>query len=249
MLRMKNKSGLMSPKMRDRSESLDLIPACVPDSVGLEIEHILHNSFNNSRTYLDSELSSDMSNDTVASNRRTERKANRRRSSPHKKKSPRMSTEDLPPNLLPEDYLDEVISQYFNNDSSSEDQANCDTAAKPRRASLKEILSENSTNEEEDETEEDYVTEAQIDGTCQRNKIKTDEEIESEYKHIIFGAKKRKGPRLGFASPKKKKKKKSSKERGDCNDNSPASLKSHKVEKISFKSSRKSEEDVVKPEN
>merc|ERR1719471_2098203 len=248
MLRIKNKSGLMSPKMRDRSESLDLIPACVPDSVGLEIEHILHNSFNNSRTYLDSELSSDLSNDTTASNRRNERKANRRRPSPHKKKSPRMSTEDLPPNLLPEDYLDEVISQYFNNDSSSEDQANCDTAAKPRRASLKEILSENSTKEE-DETEEDYVTEAQIDGTCQRNKIKTDEEIESEYKHIIFGAKKRKGPRLGFASPKKKKKKKSSKERGDCNDNSPASLKSHKVEKISFKSSRKTEDDVVKPEN
>ena len=249
MLRIKNKSGLMSPKMRDRSESMDLIPACVPDSVGLEIEHILHSSFNNSRTYLDSELSSDMSNDTTASNRRNERKANRRRSSPHKKKSPRMSTEDLPPNLLPEDYLDEVISQYFNNDSSSEDQANCDTAAKSRRASLKEILSENSTNEEEDETEEDYVTEAQIDGTCQRNKIKTDEEIESEYKHIIFGAKKRKGPRLGFASPKKKKKKKSSKERGDCNDNSPASLKSHKVEKISLKSSRKNEDDVIKHEN
>merc|ERR1719471_1712856 len=67
MLRIKNKSGLMSPKMRDRSESLDLIPACVPDSVGLEIEHILHNSFNNSRTYLDSELSSDLSNDTTAS--------------------------------------------------------------------------------------------------------------------------------------------------------------------------------------
>ena len=68
-----------------------------------------------------------------------------------------MSTEDLPPNLLPEDYLDEVISQYFNNDSSSEDQANCDTAAKTRRASLKEMLSENSTNEDEDETEEEIV--------------------------------------------------------------------------------------------
>merc|ERR1711988_1048889 len=208
MLRMKNKSGLMSPKMRDRSESLDLIPACVPDSVGLEIEHILHNSFNNSRTYLDSELSSDMSNDTVASNRRTERKANRRRSSPHKKKSPRMSTEDLPPNLLPEDYLDEVISQYFNNDSSSEDQANCDRAAKSRRASLKEMLSENSTNEDEDETEEEVPDGlSQLDDRGKRNKIKTDEEIESEYKHIIFGAKKRKGPRLGLGSPKKKKNK------------------------------------------
>merc|ERR1712048_1421848 len=112
-------------------------------------EHILHNSFNTGRAYLDSELSSDLSNDTVATpNRRNQRKPSKRRSSPHKKKSPRMSTEDLPPNLLPEDYLDEVISQYFNNDSSSEDQANCDTAAaKTRRASLKEMLSENSTNE------------------------------------------------------------------------------------------------------
>merc|ERR1711936_809621 len=158
----------------------DLIPACVPDSVGLEIEHILHNSFNNTRNYLDSELSSDMSNDTAASNRRNERKSNRRRSSPQKKKSPRMSTEDLPPNLLPEDYLDEVISQYFNNDSSSEDQANCDTAAKSRRASLKEILSENSTNEDEDETEEEIVPGdiPQLDEEkTKKNKIKTDEEI------------------------------------------------------------------------
>merc|ERR1719471_1119006 len=242
MLRIKNKSGLMSPKMRDRSESLDLIPACVPDSVGLEIEHILHNSFNNSRTYLDSELSSDLSNDTTASNRRNERKANRRRSSPHMKKGPRMSTEDLPPNLLPEDYLDEVISQYFNNDSSSEDQANCDTAAKTRRASLKEMLSENSTNEEEDETEEDYVTEAQIDGTCQRNKIKTDEEIESEYKHIIFGAKKRKGPRLGFGSPKKKKK---SKERSETKRKPTDSfVKPLKVDKLILKKERNFEENL-----
>merc|ERR1711963_227874 len=242
MLRIKNKSGLMSPKMRDRSESIDLIPACVPDSVGLEIEHILHNSFNNSKTYLDSELSSDMSNDTVSSNRRNERKANRRRSSPHKKKSPRMSTEDLPPNLLPEDYLDEVISQYFNNDSSSEDQANCDTAAKSRRASLKEILSENSTNEEEDETEEDHVTEAQNDGTCQRNKIKTDEEIESEYKHIIFGAKKRKGPRLGFGSPKKKKK---SKERSETKRKPTDSfVKPLKVDKLILKKERNFEENL-----
>merc|ERR1712066_186911 len=83
MLRIKNKSGLMSPKMRNRSESLDLIPACVPDSVGLEIEHILHNSFNTGRAYLDSELSSDLSNDTAATpNRRNERKPSKRRSSP-----------------------------------------------------------------------------------------------------------------------------------------------------------------------
>ena len=248
-LRIKQKSDLMSPKMRDRSESMDLIPACVPDSVGLEIEHILHTSFNNGRTYLDSELSSDMSNDMTASNRRNERKTSRRRSSPHKKKSPRMSTEDLPPNLLPEDYLDEVISQYFNNDSSSEDQANCDRAAKSRRASLKEMLSENSTNEDEDETEEEVPDGlSQLDDRGKRNKIKTDEEIESEYKHIIFGAKKRKGPRLGLGSPKKKKNK-SSRERGDFKDKSPESfMKSHKVEKISFKT-RKVEEDAVKVEN
>merc|ERR1712098_171060 len=49
-------------------------------------------------------------------------------------------------------------------------------------------------------TEEDDETAIKL------NKIKTDEEIEHEYKHIIFGAKKRKGPRLGLVSPKKKKK-------------------------------------------
>ena len=248
-LRINKVSDLMSPRMRERSESLDLIPACVPDSVGLEIEHILHNSFNTGRTYLDSELSSDLSNDTATPNRRNERKPSRRRSSPHKKKSPRMSTEDLPPNLLPEDYLDEVISQYFNNDSSSEDQANCDTAAKTRRASLKEMLSENSTNEDEDETEEDIVPDdvPQLDDKMKKNKIKTDEEIESEYKHIIFGAKKRKGPRLGLGSPKKKKKKKSSKERGDLFSNFSDSA--IKVEKISLKNSRKLEEATIKVEN
>ena len=250
-LRISKVSELMSPRMRDRSESIDLIPACVPDSVGLEIEHILHNSFNTGRTYLDSELSSDMSNDTASPKRRTERKPSRRRSSPHKKKSPRMSTEDLPPNLLPEDYLDEVISQYFNNDSSSEDQANCDTAAKTRRASLKEMLSENSTNEDEDETEEETGSDdiPQLDDKMKKNKIKTDEEIESEYKHIIFGAKKRKGPRLGLGSPKKKKKKKSSKERGDNLSSSESAIKLPKVEKISLKNSRKIEEDKIKVEN
>jgi len=251
-LRINKVSDLMSPRMRDRSESMDLIPACVPDSVGLEIEHILHNSFNTGRTYLDSELSSDMSNDTATPNRRNQRKPSRRRSSPHKKKGPRMSTEDLPPNLLPEDYLDEVISQYFNNDSSSEDQANCDTAAKTRRASLKEMLSENSTNEEEDETEEEIVPEdfPQFDDKMKKNKIKTDEEIEIEYKHIIFGAKKRKGPRLGLGSPKKKKKKKSSKEREDFSSNSSESaMKSPKVERISLKNSRRFEEDTIKVEN
>ena len=251
-LRINKVSGLMSPRMRDRSESMDLIPACVPDSVGLEIEHILHNSFNTGRTYLESELSSDMSNDTATPARRNERKPSRRRSSPHKKKSPRMSTEDLPPNLLPEDYLDEVISQYFNNDSSSEDQANCDTAAKTRRASLKEMLSENSTNEDEDETEEEIVPDdnPQLDDNIKKNKIKTDEEIESEYKHIIFGAKKRKGPRLGLGSPKKKKKKKSSKERGDnLTDSSESAIKLPKAEKISLKNSRKFEEDTIKVEN
>ena len=40
-------------KMREkRSDSLDVIPACVPDSVGLEIENILQNSFSG-RHYLE----------------------------------------------------------------------------------------------------------------------------------------------------------------------------------------------------
>ena len=67
------------------------------------------------------------------------------------------------------------------------------------------------THMTEDETEEEIVPEdiPQFDVKMKKNKIKTDEEIEIEYKHIIFGAKKRKGPRLGLGSPKKKKKKKS----------------------------------------
>ena len=38
-----------------------------------------------------------------------------------KGKRNRKSTDNLHPNLLPEDYLDEVIGQYFNADSSGED--------------------------------------------------------------------------------------------------------------------------------
>merc|ERR1711945_37839 len=127
----------------------------------------------------------------------------KKKTSPQKKKSPRtLSTEDLPPNLLPEDYLDEVISQYFNSDiSHANDGATSDkTMINPSKESLAKNLSDNSDIEDDENTEEDDETAIKL------NKIKTDEEIEHEYKHIIFGAKKRKGPRLGLVSPKKKKK-------------------------------------------
>ena len=38
-----------------------------------------------------------------------------------KGKRNRKSTDNLHPNLLPEDYLDEVIGQYFNADSSGDE--------------------------------------------------------------------------------------------------------------------------------
>ena len=182
-----------------RSASMDLIPACVPESVGLEIEDIIQTNFgHNGKGY---NLDPDYGIKTKKSSKSR---------SPQKKASPRtMSTEDLPPNLLPEDYLDEVISQYFNDDCGKKITAS-------RRESLKQLLSENSSNDEEEEDLRDErvtLTEEEEGGILKpaRSKVKTDEELESEYKHIIFGAKKRKAPRLGFGSPKKKKK--SSKDR------------------------------------
>ena len=75
----------------------------------------------------------------------------KKKTSPQKKKSPRtLSTEDLPPNLLPEDYLDEVISQYFNSDiSHANDEATSDkTMINPSKESLAKNLSDNSDIEE-----------------------------------------------------------------------------------------------------
>ena len=145
---------LIQAKIRDGSDSLDLIPACVPQSVGLEIENILHNSFGHD----------------------IGPKA-KRRSSP-KKKSPRtMSTEDLHPNLLPEDYLDEVISQYFNNDSSSDDQDSRQVSRPRRRESIKNSPSDNSSTEEEEEEEKEVENEERNDDNDNpvdnKTKIKT----------------------------------------------------------------------------
>ena len=199
---------MIQAKIRtERSESMELIPACVPESVGFEIENILHSSFGHSKPAYN--LDTDF--------RSKPKKPGIKKPSPQKKKSPRtLSTEDLHPNLLPEDYLDEVISQYFNNDSSSDDQHSGKKISTSRRESLNKYFSDNSSNEDDNEEEDDYFHERIVEEgesvKPAKSKIKTDEEIESEYKHIIFGAKKRKGPRLGLGSPKKKKK--SSKERG-----------------------------------
>merc|ERR1719210_1694294 len=70
---------------------MELIPACVPESVGFEIENILHSSFGHSKpTY---NLETDFRNKN--------KKPGIKKPSPQKKKSPRtLSTEDLHPNLL-----------------------------------------------------------------------------------------------------------------------------------------------------
>ena len=230
---------MIQAKIRtERSESMELIPACVPESVGFEIENILHSRFGHSKpTY---NLETDFRN--------KHKKPGIKKPSPQKKKSPRtLSTEDLHPNLLPEDYLDEVISQYFNNDSSSDDQHSGKKISTSRRESLNKYFSDNSSNEEDNEEEDDYIQEKIIEEgepvKPAKNKIKTDEEIESEYKHIIFGAKKRKGPRLGLGSPKKKKK--ASKERGckarDEKDDKTFT-KPLKIEKLIMKKERKLED-------
>jgi len=77
---------------------MDLIPACVPESAGFEIEDILQKNWTSEQNGKGYNLDPDYGIKT--------KKSSKSRSP--KKKSPRtMSTEDLPPNLLPEDYLDE----------------------------------------------------------------------------------------------------------------------------------------------
>jgi len=206
------KNGIMIVEAKIRTErrpsSMDLIPACVPESVGFEIEDILQKNWQSDQNGKGYNLDPDYGIKT---------KKSAKARSP-KKKSPRtMSTEDLPPNMLPEDYLDEVISQYFNDDCGKKISA-------ARRESLKQLLSENSSNdEEEEEDEEDDQFMISEEGRGEkpeaRNKVKTDEELESEYKHIIFGAKKRKAPRLGFGSPKKKKKSSKDRDRSETRKN------------------------------
>ena len=202
------KNGIMIVEAKIRTErrpsSMDLIPACVPESVGFEIEDILQKNWQSEQNGKGYNLDPDYGIKT--------KKSSKARTP--KKKSPRtMSTEDLPPNMLPEDYLDEVISQYFNDDCGKKISA-------ARRESLKQLLSENSSNdeeEEEDEGDDQFMLSEEGRGEKPeaRSKVKTDEELESEYKHIIFGAKKRKAPRLGFGSPKKKKKSSKDRERSE----------------------------------
>ena len=226
-------------KERQRSGSLDLIPACVPESVGTEIEDIIQSGFTNERTYnIDSELSSELSAQpnispalppvTKSKKKKGAKKSNSGRSSPQKgkeRKNPRTkSTDDLPPNLLPEDYLDEVIGQYFNNDSSSEEEPRvAEKVLKKKLVPMSNILSENSSDEDESESlatstartrppasffSMDFLDDAEVSDTNNENlpseKIKTDLEIEAEYKHILYGGKKRKAPKIGAGKKRKK---------------------------------------------
>lgn len=224
---------------RNRSGSLDLIPACVPESVGTEIEDIIQSGFTNEKSYnLDSELSSELSAQPNISpalppankskKKKGAKKSNSGRSSPQKakdRKNPRTkSTDDLPPNLLPEDYLDEVIGQYFNNDSSSEEEPRVtDKILKKKIVPVSNILSENSSDEDENEYlttnkartrppasffSMDFLDDAEVSDTNNENlpndKIKTDLEMEAEYKHILYGGKKRKAPKIGAGKKRKK---------------------------------------------
>ena len=183
-----------------RAVSMDVIPACLPDSVGSEIGDILRGGFLT------------VSPPAPRTPRRRGGRASGR-SSPQKvakekvKNSRTKSTEDLPPNLLPEDYLDEVIGQYFNADSSSEEEQRVEEA--------KEVVTKPSSNtdsEEDSSTEDgghtrprkarsrppasffsmDFLEEpAHSDTTEQPDKVKTDLEIEKEYRHILYGKKRR----------------------------------------------------------
>jgi len=224
-------------KGRKRSGSLDLIPACVPESVGTEIEDIIQSGFTSERTYnIDSELSSDLSAQPNISpalppvnkskKKKGAKKSSSGRSSPQKgkeRKNPRTkSTDDLPPNLLPEDYLDEVIGQYFNNDSSSEEEPRvAEKVLKKKLVPVSSILSENSSDEDESLATSkartrppasffsmDFLDDAEVSDINNENlpteKIKTDLEIEAEYKHILYGGKKRKAPKIGAGKKRKK---------------------------------------------
>jgi hypothetical protein len=189
-----------------RAVSMDVIPACLPDSVGSEISDILRGGFL-----------------TVSppGPRALRRRPNRSgRSSPLKagqgpggghrekvKNSRTKSTEDLPPNLLPEDYLDEVIGQYFNADSSSEEEQRVEP--EPVESKPQEQITD---SEEESSAEDgdpagskkvrsrppasffsmDFLDEpAHSDNTEVPDKVKTDLEIEKEYRHILYGKKRR----------------------------------------------------------
>ena len=145
---------LKAKRVTSRAASFDIIPACVPDSIGTEIDDIIQSGFitMGSNNGHDSEASQDavslssMTSSMSGSGRgvlgRPGRKSKRRssgkagsgqgsRSASRRggsggKKARQKSTDNLHPNLLPEDYLDEVIGQYFNQDeedSSGEEDA------------------------------------------------------------------------------------------------------------------------------
>jgi len=224
-----------------RTGSIDVIPACLPDSVGgLEIEDILGGEFEAEERYLLSPLStSSKSKQKVGSSSKA-------------KKARHRSTDNLHPNLLPEDYLDEVIGQYFNADSDGDAEeatvkpakptspaatgnksvkspAVAAAAIKPAKRGRKAVgrgrppgggrpreTDESSDSEvgkrgrirppasfysmdflDEVEAEEFEVGEEGV-------KVKTETELEAEYRHILYGGKKKKSPKIGFGKKKKK---------------------------------------------
>lgn len=190
-----------------RAVSMDVIPACLPDSVGAEIGDILRGGF--------------LTISPPAPRTPRRRGRNAGRSSPQKnepardkmKNSRKKSTEDLPPNLLPEDYLDEVIGQYFNADSSSEEDKRVEEiTSKPAENSDSEESTEESSNNEGGKKARsrppasffsmDFLDEpAHTDNATE--KVKTDLEIEKEYRHILYGGKKRKAPKINVTKKKK----------------------------------------------
>ena len=194
-----------------RAVSMDVIPACLPDSVGSEIGDILRGGF----------LTISPPGPRTP-RRRGGRNSGRSsgRSSPQKAKEKAKnvrtkSTEDLPPNLLPEDYLDEVIGQYFNNDSSSEEEQRLEKAKVVTKSSSNTDSEDDSSTEEGDAPSPkkarsrppasffsmEFLEEpAHSDST--EDKVKTDLEIEKEYRHILYG-KKRKPAKISTGKKKK----------------------------------------------
>ena len=208
-----------------RAVSMDVIPACLPDSVGSEIGDILRGGF----------LTISPPGPRTP-RRRAGRGSRSGRNSPQKvdavptkekqsKSSSRTkSTEDLPPNLLPEDFLDEVIGQYFNADSTSEEEQTVESAhaveVKSKHFTDSEDDDEDSSTEDGEHTGSkkrarsrppasffsmDFLEEpAHADKSDNHpEKVKTDIEIEKEYRHILFGGKKRKPSKISVGKKKK----------------------------------------------
>lgn len=163
---------LQAKKVSSRAASFDIIPACMPDSIGTEIDDIIqssgfitsmgggNNSSHDSEASQDavslSSMTSSMSSSgraaldnsrTPAGGRKSKRRSGRfvadtgggggsgsasRRIGG--KKARQKSTDNLHPNLLPEDYLDEVIGQYFNQDD--EDSSDDEEAAAVKAAAV-----------------------------------------------------------------------------------------------------------------